>query len=139
MVLVISKCYCGGCCHYQQLGLGVWDVMACGAAWATCRCWLEGAAGGAGWRLTWAVEVLRLEVVGGATPHSPRCACTDTCRPSLRFQLVMRGLLSTMVSQWGLFSRTVWKKDCGGEKGPGFRDSPSLLRLGWAESFPGTT
>ena len=34
-------------------------------------------------------------------------------QPSLRFQLVTRRLLSTRVSQAGLFSSTVWKKDCG--------------------------
>lgn len=33
-------------------------------------------------------------------------------QPSFRFQLVTRRLLSTRLSQAGLFSSTVWKKDC---------------------------
>lgn len=52
----------------------------------------------------------------GEQPHQSTMCLYWHLQPSLRFQLVTRRLLSTMVSQWGLFSRTVWKKDCRGDR-----------------------
>ena len=66
----------------------------------------------------------------GEQPHQSTMCLYWHLQPSLRFQLVMRRLLSTMVSQWGLFSRTVWKKDCG-ETGASLRPPPASLE--WAE------
>ena len=50
----------------------------------------------------------------GEHPHQSTMCLYWHLQPSLRFQLVMRRLLSTMLSQWPLFSSTVWKNDyCG--------------------------
>lgn len=65
----------------------------------------------------------------GEQPHQSTMFLYWHLQPSLRFQLVMRRLLSTMELQWGLFSRTVWKKDCENKK-PwhfGSLDSPGGL------------
>lgn len=48
----------------------------------------------------------------GEQPHQSTMCLYWHLQPSLRFQFVMRRLLSTMESQNKLFSRTVWKKDC---------------------------
>lgn len=64
----------------------------------------------------------------GEQPHQSTMCLYWHLQPSFRFQLVMRRLLSTMVSQWGLFSSTVWKKDCRGEReGTGLRPPPASL------------
>lgn len=47
----------------------------------------------------------------GEHPHQSTMCLYWHLQPSLRFQLVMRRLLSTMLSQWALFSSTVWKND----------------------------
>jgi len=52
-----------------------------------------------------------LKSLGEQPPQSTMCLYWHL-QPSLRFQFVMRRLLSTMESQNKLFSRTVWKKDC---------------------------
>ena len=48
----------------------------------------------------------------GEHPHQSTMCLYWHLHPSLRFQFVMRRLLSTMLSQWALFSSTVWKNDC---------------------------
>lgn len=47
----------------------------------------------------------------GEQPHQSTMCLYWHLHPSLRFQLVSLRLLSTMVSQWALFSSTVWKND----------------------------
>lgn len=49
----------------------------------------------------------------GEQPHQSTMCLYWHLQPSLRFQLVTRRLLSTRLSHAGLFSSTVWKKDCG--------------------------
>ena len=142
MVLVISKCWLLWMLLWlsSTAGVGVCGMWwAAGLPWTPADAGWKARAGGLGGRLTWK----RWKSCGlkslGEQPHQSTMCLYWHLQPSLRFQLVMRRLLSTMVSQCGLFSRTVWKKDWGGEKGLAWDlAQSSSTGLGWG-SFPGTT
>lgn len=68
----------------------------------------------------------------GEQPHQSTMCLYWHLQPSLRFQFVMRKLLSTMESQYGLFSRTVWKKDCKKDREDQYIQ---LLRLQFSPSL----
>lgn len=105
-------------------GGSVWDVMSCRAVLDTCRCWLEGTSRWAGWAAHLeAVEILRLEVIGGAA-----APVHDVLVLALTAQLAVPVGDAQIVVHHGVAVRAVLQdrveEGLRGREGPGLRPRP---------------